>query len=296
GHQKAITALTLSGSTTSPTFFTGSYDGRVCAWHYGRDGERAAAVPLGGAGHANQVTSIVIQGDALLSAGMDDVVRVGSVEGVAYGSTALPTGSQPRTVAVADDGTYVVATLENVQVYDKSHRKLAISSNLGYNPTTVAISPDGSIVVVGGEDSQPHAYTLTPGTGDLSPLAVPISPTRGAVSALAISRSTPPLLAAGDAQGKIQVYDLTTGATVISQWVFHSGRISSLAWSNDGKFVVSGGLDTNVFVWSVDRPGKRVQIKKAHTAGVNGVGFVGENKVVSAGQDATVKVWEVVLP
>lgn len=146
------------------------------------------------------------------------------------------------------------------------------------------------------QDSQPHAYTLTPGTGDLSPLTVPIGPTRGAICALAISRSNPPLLATGDAQGKIQVYDLTTGATVTSQWVFHSGRISSLAWSNDGKFAVSGGLDTNVFVWSVDRPGKRVQIKKAHAAGVNGVGFVGENKVVSVGQDATVKVWEVVLP
>lgn len=66
-------------------------------------------------------------------------------------STSLPTGSQPRSVAVADDGTFVVATLENVQVYDKSHRKLATLADLGYTPAAVAISPDGSIVVVGGE-------------------------------------------------------------------------------------------------------------------------------------------------
>ncbi|RUS29490.1 quinon protein alcohol dehydrogenase-like superfamily, partial [Jimgerdemannia flammicorona] len=291
GHQKAITALTI-GAPSSATFFTGSYDGRAHAWHYGRDADRAVAEPLKGDGHANQITAMAIAGDAVFSAGMDDVVKFASVEKV--GATTVPTGSQPRYVSASPSGTLVVATIDNVQAYDRTGHRLATLSNPGFNPTAVAITPDAQTVIVGGDDNRSRAYRLADGALTLLP-DLELASNRGAITALAVSPQGTHL-AAGDAQGKIFVYDLGTGEVVVTQWVFHSARVNSLAWSANGKFVVSGSLDTNVFVWNLDKPGKRVQIKKAHIAGVNGVGWAGEREVVSVGQDATVKVWEVVLP
>ena len=69
--------------------------------------------------------------------------------------------------------------------------------------------------------------------------------------------------------------------------------------------VVSGSLDTNVYVWSLENVSKRVLIKGAGPGGVNCVVWLGEahvtddkktGGVLSAGADGCVRVWEVELP
>ena len=68
-----------------------------------------------------------------------------------------------------------------------------------------------------------------------------------------------------------------------------------IGWRADGKYAVSGALDTQVFVWSVEKPGKRISVGNAHKEGVNGVCWLGTegDRVVSAGMDACVKMWSV---
>lgn len=57
GHQKAITAVTRKPN--EPTFFTGSYDGRVYSW----DLNTGMASPVGGNGHTNQVSVLTAEKD-----------------------------------------------------------------------------------------------------------------------------------------------------------------------------------------------------------------------------------------
>jgi WD40 repeat protein len=76
----------------------------------------------------------------------------------------------------------------------------------------------------------------------------------------------------------------------LNQWVFHSAKINAISWSLDSKFVVSGSLDTNIEIWSVDQPMKHQCIKGAHLESVNAVSFLTEKKIVSAGQDGCIKV------
>jgi WD40 repeat protein len=47
----------------------------------------------------------------------------------------------------------------------------------------------------------------------------------------------------------------------VSGWVFHSARINSLAWSPNGQYIASAGLDTNIFIWSLENRTKRINIK-----------------------------------
>lgn len=47
----------------------------------------------------------------------------------------------------------------------------------------------------------------------------------------------------------------------MSGWVYHSARINSLAWSPNGEYIVSAGLDTNIFIWCLAQRMKRIAIK-----------------------------------
>ncbi len=71
------------------------------------------------------------------------------------------------------------------------------------------------------------------------------------------------------------------------------GRVTSIAWNDAGTQAVSGALDTHLYVWSLAKPGARVNVLNAHKDGVNGVTWVGENRIASAGGDAVVKIWNV---
>ena len=69
--------------------------------------------------------------------------------------------------------------------------------------------------------------------------------------------------------------------------------MTCISWSADGTRAVSGALDTNIFVWSLADPGKRVKVLNAHKEGVGGVAWIGADELVSCGADAAVKRWVV---
>ena len=114
---------------------------------------------------------------------------------------------------------------------------------------------------------------------------------KGAVSALSFNPEGN-LLAVGDSAGKIYVYDVATGETKIQQWVSHTARVTSINWSPSGQYAVSGSLDTNIYVWSRERPTRKIAIPNAHALSVSGVAFVDEDTIVSTGADACVKTWK----
>jgi WD40 repeat protein len=148
GHAKAITSL---ASSKNDTLFTGSYDGRVCAWPYGSDQDKTLPQPVRGDQHTNQITSMVVEGDKLFSAGMDDVVRVANAADQSYSGASISIGSQPKTVSVSSDDVLVVATASNVQIYDKQQKKTGQIDDLGFSPTAAGINASDKYIVVGGE-------------------------------------------------------------------------------------------------------------------------------------------------
>lgn len=150
GHSKATTSLT---STRDDTLFTGSYDGRVCAWPYGTDQDRTLPQPMKGDQHTNQITSMVAQGDSLFSAGMDDVVRIAKTTDHSYTGSSVSVGALPKTVSVSNDDILVVSTTANVQIYDKQKKKMGQVDALGFTPTAAGINANGKFIVVGGEVS-----------------------------------------------------------------------------------------------------------------------------------------------
>ncbi|KAF2722302.1 tricorn protease domain 2-containing protein [Polychaeton citri CBS 116435] len=287
GHQKAITAS--ASALGSGTLWTGSYDGRARAW----DLKTGNAVEVDGAMHSNYVSGIAAssEDDRIYSVGWDDTLRTIDAAQSSFTGNIAKTAGQPKGVAIASlsgKPYTLVASLGGVTVYGPDGQETSRKS-LPAPPTCIAA--DKNVVAVGSDDKTVRIFTLS---SELEPVAELKDTITSPISTLAFSPSGE-RLAVGLANGKIYVYNKSSGSWTLetNRWSAHNARVTCISWSSDGKKAVSGALDTNVMVWSINDPGKRIKALNAHKEGVGSVVWVEDGKVVSVGADAAVKIWKV---
>jgi WD40 repeat protein len=278
GHNKSITAMGGDGQTV----WTGSFDGKVCTW----DVASGVGTVVDGQCHTNQVTDFASSTGQAYSVGWDDTLRTIDVSTNTFAGEAPKLSAQPKGVASADGRAYV-ATMAGIEIYVKGQLagKLDVSDT---QPT--AIAAHGSFVALGTSSNAVRLYKVD-GSNKLSQTSE-VKNSLAQISAVAFSKDGS-LLAAGNQSGKIYAYKTDGLQIVTDRWSAHTGRVTSIAWNDAGTHAVSGALDTHVYVWSLAKPGARVNVLNAHKDGVNGVTWVGENKIASTGGDAAVKIWNV---
>jgi len=173
GHNKFVTALAVDRN--HGTFYSGSYDSLIAKWNIDTGDNDFL-----GAGHKNQITQLTVDGDNLVSGGMDDAFGTSSTNGLAFGT--LVKADAPTVGVAAAKGVSVGATLNSVYAFKNG----SVSSNVAaaWGPESIAISHDGSEVAVGGKDNNIHLFSIA--GGNLSPKAV-LEGHRGAVSAISYS-------------------------------------------------------------------------------------------------------------
>ena len=92
--------------------------------------------------------------------------------------------------------------------------------------------------------------------------------------------------------GEIRLYDFATGqlTTLLKG---HVNTVFSLAFSPDGKHLVSGSFDRTAIVWNVEDH-KLLFRLQGHTGLLQGAAFTTDGeRVVTASEDATLKLWSV---
>ena len=297
GHQKNITAAGVSHGSPEQgeTFWTGSYDGRVCHWDLGT----GSATVVDGECHTNQVVGFAELSNSeerLYSAGWDDSLRL--IDGLTkkFTDKIAKLTSQPIAIARLNETTFTLITAASLQIYDKKAEKICETQlNTTLNSLAAGTNHQGvASVAVGGEDHVVRVFTVQSGWSSLK-LESEMSDSTAPITALAFSPNKE-YLAAGNSSGKILVYDTRSFKLAVDRWSAHTARVTSIAWNQESNHAVSGGLDTNLFLWSVKSPGKRIKIATAHKDGVNCVVWTAErNRIISVGADAAVKVWRAQL-
>lgn len=294
GHPRNITAIGLVDEA-KPTLFTGSYEGRVSSW----DLATGAASALDGKAHTGQVSGISGGAGRIYSVGWDDTLRTIDVATNTFTSSPsaeLKTSGQPTGVVHSSSGSVLVATNKGIDIVCSSSGEKTGELSTKFSATSIAVPNNSNTVAVGGDDKIVRIYNISSDGKSLQEEAQ-IPNLTAVPSTLAFSPSGD-LLAIGNASGGISVFNTSDWSLNTSRWSAHTSRVTSISWSKDGKFAVSGSLDTNVFVWSLKSPGKRIKAPGAHKDGVNAVVWVGQEgengtKVMSAGADAAVKTWKV---
>jgi tRNA A-37 threonylcarbamoyl transferase component Bud32 len=155
----------------------------------------------------------------------------------------------------------------------------------------LALVPDGSFLLTGGGDGVLRLWH--PGT--LKEQRV-ISGDVGAVEALAIAPSgkwaaTCAIRLSASDMG-VQLWDLASGVEG-RRLRGPTENIVHVAVSPDGQGIAAGAADTRVWLW-LREPGKPTTATciKGHTAPVTAVAFVAADSLISAGQDGTVRQWD----
>lgn len=291
GLQKGITATTVNDlSASAPTFYTGSYDGRLCAWNT----SSGTSSSISGPSHSNYVSGLSslpsTSHPRIYSTSWDDTLRTIDANASTYVGDPIKLSTQPTSLTTTAGGITLVGSNQTptVSLYLPSGEA---SQTITLPSPSTSLASVGSTAAIGCTDSSIHLYKISPSSSPIKLTTHPhVSPSP--ITALAFS-SSGSLLAAGDSTGKISAFTIASSSLELltNRWTGHTGRVTCLAWNKDGTHAVSGSLDTNLYVWSVKEPGSRVKAGNTHKEGVAGVTWLENGRILSAGADASVKVW-----
>jgi NACHT domain- and WD repeat-containing protein len=252
--------------------------------------------------HTGAVTGLAMnkEASAVFSGSGDRTVRAwdpstGEHQAVLGGSagpvTCLDLARDGRTlVTLTDDGW--------LSLWDAERRNLAHTWELGEGARALALTPDGRRAVLGGEheirivslDDGSVIKRLQPGGSSHSMILDLTVTTVGAVLVLTFD-------------AEVRVIDLETGSerhlvgSSGHEGVLFKGPIavdrtgrraaSVLVQHNDQRV-----HDNPIRVWNLDT-GEAIHDLRGHTDWVRGLAFGGSDRLISAAQDGTVRVWDI---
>lgn len=283
GHNKFVTALTRGDDGA---VYTVSFDQVFVRW----DPATGESQLFKGIGHSNQVHAMHFQAGSLVSAGLDDTVRITPVEGLDLNKgKSFGLGAPVLDCAVHGDDTVAAVTSACVALIKGGELKQRL--DIGFGGHSVTFTADGSKLLVGGDDHAIHVFDVA---GDALTESSKLEKHRGPVSSLTTSPDGKWIASADSAKRLIVLWDAATLAPVFAKWEFHGGRVNNITFSPDSTHLISGSLDQDMYVWNVvDKRMRKVLIKGAHRGGVNDCIWLDDTTVASCGQDCTWKTWTI---
>ena len=180
-------------------------------------------------------------------------------------------------------------------------------NNLAINPgghlamiKKLLLAPGGKNILSAGDDKTVKVW----GMSSVEPLYEFLGQTGegiiGSISAIALSPDGNYLAVVGNfseslsslkGSGDIRLYDYKT-RKIIKVLKGHSFLCYAVAFSADGKKLISGSGDMTIKLWDVES-GKDEKTFKGHTKEVYDLAFAGKDKIVSCALDGTVRLWNI---
>lgn len=215
-------------------------------------------------GHTGQIRTLSLNPDAtqLVTAAGDDSAWLWDTGGGGKDVMSFAIDGKINAAAFNHNGSLLAAATTKGQIatYDaKTHAQTQIFNSPGTTYSLLAYGSDDMIAAVGaGEESKTHHATARP-------LRV---------------------------QNFVELW--SASGNKLHTLLGHSGTITSVAFSKDGKHLVTASVDQTARVWDT-ATGKMVAELRGHSQEVNSAEFSPDDTgklVVTAGKDGTAHVWD----
>lgn len=242
-------------------------------------------------GFGDMVSSVAISPDGqYVAASSAQIIKVWKTETGEEVNSFTGHTEDVKIVAFTPDGRYVVSGGDDkmIKVWDtetgKNIRTLAGHSNPIAN---LAISPDGRFIVSGSFNEQPKMWDLN--TGYLSKTF-----DCNGIRSLAISPDGKSVIFGG--MSDIQIWDIAKGEKIKKLKVEvdkdNVSWIRSMAYSQDGKFILTGSEDSSVKLWNA-ATGKEIWSAGRQTQGVSSVAISPDGgKLIVGMESGYLNIWE----
>eukprot|EP00118_Oscarella_pearsei_P024690 m.306599 g.306599 ORF g.306599 m.306599 type:complete len:600 (+) comp41387_c0_seq1:60-1859(+) len=280
GHSKPVTSAVYYPPKN--TIYSGSFDGRIIHWN-ASNGEMDE---LSGSNKPKSVVQFALHGDQIAYCTVEDTVCITNPESNEYCSTVMKVDSTPTGIGAGKD--IIVTSCVNHVVLIRGGQ-VVCSKSVSFDPLCAAVSPSQQEVAVGGKDEKVHVFAVD---GDNLVEKI-VKGVRGQVNCLVYSPDGN-LLVAGTSLRMVIPLNPQTLEMEHDNWCNHSGRVSSVAFSPNSRYVASGSLDNHIFIWDREHPTKRIKIDRAHPlSNIPAIQWVDDNTIVSAGSDGCLRFFKI---
>ncbi len=211
-----------------------------------------------------------------------------------WSQKANPINNSINSVAFKSDGQQVMSGTNchpaSIRIFDVTDGSMEWDFTVGSNYMCImgvtfssnsnylaAIEEFGNIFIFDNSGTSP-VLVDTINTGTSWGFATAISPANDKV-------------AVGCSNGKMKIYNLSDG-TLAHDVNAHANWVTTLAYSPNGNFIVTGGSDELVKIWS--STGSLLFTCSGHTADIASVKITPDNNyVVSSSKDDLIKIWNI---
>lgn len=289
GHQSAITSSVVAGSGSE--LITGGSNGGLFKWDVKKESSTLAPIPqkIGDAtsAHSNYVSDVIEFKDKLVSIGWDDKLKVWDQTKLV---SEIQLSAQPKKLSTSG-GNLEVLFENSIESYtiDGSTITKGTETKLNYDSNDIEALADQLLVTNLLENKiEDPAKKLS------------FDAIRGTPSIMKASPDDK-YVVLGDSSGKYMVYN-SDSSVKTTRWVFHTGKVLDCKWSPDSKFLLSGGLDTTIIIYCIDKLTKVTKFPLAHQTGISRVEWLdydfdttGRATIATTGLDGIIKLWTVDL-
>ncbi|MCG9132646.1 PD40 domain-containing protein [Candidatus Poribacteria bacterium] len=264
------------------TLLSGSEDKTIRLWDVATGLQKEVLT-----GHSASIYSIALSpdGSTLMSGSNDNAIYFWDVATGERLEILRESAAGIDDIAFSPDNTIIATELgRDILLWDIATgvQKQTLTGHTE-SVNSIVFSPDGVTLASGSQDDTVRVWDVT--TGQIQKI---LTEHGGDIRTVVFSPDGGTL--AGATKGNIYLWDVATG---IRKQTLAGGRNSSIAFSPDGRTLVSGSGDTSIRLWDV-ATGLQKQTFTGHGGDVASVAFSSDGSIlVSGSSDTTIRLWNV---